>query len=72
MGNPRTVYLYSRSNYGPGEIDALEYAKRYGEHLMAVRIKQWRAGQNPQDTFLNDLMELVRTNQDALINSRTE
>lgn len=72
MASPRTVFLYSKTKYGSNEIDAVEYAKRYGEHMIAVRIKQWRAGTIKQDQFLQDLMDLAERNQDALVNTRTE
>jgi hypothetical protein len=73
----RTVHLYRKSKYEKHEIDAVEYAKRYGEHMIAVRIQNWRSklanGEraNP-DLFIGDLTELVHNNQDTLINTRVE
>ena len=72
MVSPRTIFMYPKKKYGPHEIDALEYAKRYGEHMIAVRIKNWRSGKGTQDSFINLLMDLVQHNQDALINTKTE
>lgn len=68
----RTVFVFVKKKYLPDEIDALEYAKRYGEHLLAVKIQKWRNGQIAEDQFMGDLMGLAQNNQDAVINTRTE
>lgn len=68
----RTVFVFVKKKYLHDEIDALEYAKRYGEHLLAVKIQKWRNGQIAEDQFMGDLMGLAQNNQDAVINTRTE
>lgn len=68
----RTVYLYPKSNYGSSDIDVLEYAKRFGEHMIAVRIQQWRAHKISKEAFMQDLVDLIGRNGDALINTETE
>lgn len=68
----RTVFLYPKQSYEKDQIDVLEYAKRYGEHMIAVKVNRWRSGQIKQNEFMQDLMDLVGRNDDQLINTKTE
>lgn len=63
----RQVYIYSKTELQPHEIDAVEYCKRYGEHMLAVRIVSFRKGQAERTDFIAQLEELVKENEDILI-----
>lgn len=54
---------------GNGEIDAVAYCKKYAEHLLAVKIVNWR--QTSKDLsvlpdFIDELRDLILGNGDSL------
>lgn len=63
----RKVYLVKKISYDKDEIDAVDYCKRYGEHLLAVRIVNWRNQKGSRDSFIQALNDLIQDNQDSLI-----
>ena len=63
------VLLHKRANILPGEIDALDYLKRKGEHLLAVNVQKYRKGEIPCWQVSADLHDLCTMNEDQLINN---
>lgn len=49
-------------------MDAVEYCKRHGEHLLAVNIVKYRKGEIDQSDIFEEIANLCSENDDSLIN----
>jgi hypothetical protein len=59
------VVIPKKKIYEQGEIDGLIYLKKYGEHLLAVKLQQWRQGQKDPH-LISEIEELASENNDQL------
>jgi len=62
-----TVIIYGEVDPNIGEIDALLYLKKKGEHLLAVKVANYRNGTGRKEDFISDLSDLVNMNGDYLL-----
>jgi len=60
------VVIPKKKKYEQGEIDGLIYLKKYGEHLLAVKLQRWRQGQEDDPHLISEIEELVSENNDQL------
>lgn len=63
----KSVFLHAKTDYESGQVDAVDYCKRFGEHMLAVKIVSWRKGKVDRVEFINGLEELITENGDILV-----
>jgi hypothetical protein len=61
------VSLLSQPKYENGVIDGVKYLRNQGEHLLCVKLVNWRKGVGSPD-FINEIVEIVVQRGDVLIN----
>ena len=62
-----TILLQKKNKLNTGDIDGLDYLKRKGEHLLAVKLQKYRQGTLALPEFIRDLRDVVEENEDNLI-----
>ena len=66
------VIIEKKLKLNAGEIDGLDYLKRKGEHLLAVKLQKYRQGILALPEFISDLRDVVEENEDNLLIKRKE
>jgi len=62
------VVRLERQILNEGEIDGLDYLKRKGEHLLAVKLQKFRRGELAlPEEFISELQTVIRENEDHLL-----
>lgn len=49
-------------------VDAVVYLRKYGNHLLAVKVVNWRKGRGKLEDFFDELEDVVIGNDDQLWN----
>lgn len=67
-----TVVIQGPVDSSIGEVDALLYLKRKGEHLLAVKVAKYRNNLIRKEEFIEELAFLVDAYNDNLVDKIME